>query len=59
MNKVIEKELIHCIDNLLDYYYNGAEDEQGFDYDTLNALMYRLMVRRKVLTMMEEEKKKK
>jgi len=59
MNKVIEKELINSVDNLLHYYYNTAEDEQGFDYDTLNDLMYKLMVRRKVLTMMEEEKKKK
>lgn len=62
MNKVIEKELLKSIDNLLNYYYDGAEDEEGFqtfDYGALDDLMHKLMVRRKVLTMTEEEKKKK
>ena len=58
MNKVIEKELINSIDNLLYYYYNEAEKEQTIDFDKLNELMHKLMVRRKVLTMIEEEKKK-
>jgi|688.fasta_scaffold00313_103 hypothetical protein len=58
MNKVIEKELINSIDNLLYYYYNEAEKEQTIDFDRLNELMHKLMVRRKVLTMIEEEKKK-
>lgn len=58
MNKVIEKELINSIDNLLYYYYNEAEKEQSVDFDRLNELMHKLMVRRKVLTMIEEEKKK-
>jgi hypothetical protein len=58
MNKVIEKELLQCIDNIGEHVNKGASMNHQEFYETLNDLVFKLLVRRKVITMMEKENKK-